>query len=90
MMSRYVAETIGMLAGTCTTMSLLPQLFRIWRTKSARDISLTMFIVFGIGVLLWLVYGISIRSPAVIATNAATLLLAGLILTLSVRYKHEQ
>lgn len=88
MMPRYVAELIGLLAGSCTTISLLPQLLRIWRTKSARDISLTMFTVFGIGILLWLVYGFSVRSPAVIATNAASLLLAVAILVLSVRYQH--
>ena len=88
MMPRYAAELIGLLAGSCTTISLLPQLLRIWRTKSARDISLTMFTVFGIGILLWLVYGISVRSPAVIATNAASLLLAVAILILSVRYQH--
>lgn len=88
MIPRYVAELIGLLAGSCTTISLLPQLLRIWRTKSARDISLTMFTVFGIGILLWLVYGISVQSPAVIATNAASLLLAVAILVLSVRYQH--
>jgi MtN3 and saliva related transmembrane protein len=88
MMPRYVAELIGLLAGSCTTISLLPQLLRIWRTKSARDISLTMFTVFGIGILLWLVYGFIVRSPAVIVTNAASLLLAAAILVLSVRYRH--
>ena len=88
MMPRYVAEMIGMLAGTCTTISLLPQLIRIWRSKSARDISLAMFSVFGIGILLWLVYGIGVHSPAVIATNAASLLLAVAILALSMRYQH--
>jgi MtN3 and saliva related transmembrane protein len=87
-MPRYFAELIGLLAGSCTTISLLPQLLRIWRSKSARDISLAMFTVFGIGILLWLVYGISVRSPAVIATNAASLLLVLAILALSVRYQH--
>lgn len=88
MMPRYMAELIGLVAGSCTTISLLPQLVRIWRSKSARDISLAMFSVFGIGILLWLVYGIGVRSPAVIATNAASLLLAVAILVLSMHYQH--
>jgi len=88
MMPRYVAEVIGLLAGSCTTISLIPQLLRIRRSKSARDISLTMFTVFGIGILLWLVYGISVGSLAIIVTNAASLLLAIAILVLSIRYQH--
>jgi MtN3 and saliva related transmembrane protein len=88
MMERWVAELIGCLAGSCTTISLLPQLLRIWRAKSARDVSLTMFTIFGMGIFLWLIYGIGVGSPAVIATNAASLLLAIAILVLSVRYQH--
>jgi MtN3 and saliva related transmembrane protein len=87
MMSRWIAELIGSLAGSCTTISLLPQLLRIWRAKSARDVSLAMFAVFSIGILLWLVYGIGVGSPAVIATNAASLLMAMAILGLSVHYQ---
>lgn len=83
-----MAELIGSLAGTCTTISLVPQLLRIWRAKSARDVSITMFTIFGIGILLWLIYGIGVRSPAVIATNAASLVLAVSILALSVRYRN--
>jgi len=88
MMERWVAELIGSLAGSCTTISLVPQLLRIWRAKSARDVSLTMFSIFGTGILLWLVYGIVVGSPAVIATNAGSLVLAIAILVLSARYQH--
>ena len=54
MTTRWITETIGLAAGFCTTLSLLPQLHRIWRNKSARDLSPVMFVVFGFGVLLWL------------------------------------
>ena len=90
MMPRWIAELIGSLAGSCTTISLVPQLLRIWKAKSARDVSLTMFTVFGIGILLWLVYGIGVGSPAVIATNGASLMLAIAILALSAHYQHER
>ena len=86
-MSHRVAELIGTLAGTCTTVSLIPQLLRIWRGTSAHDVSLVMFTIFGLGILLWLVYGIGVKSPAVILTNAASLTLAAVILTLSIRYQ---
>jgi len=47
-----------------------------------------MFSIFGTGILLWLVYGIVVGSPAVIATNAGSLVLAIAILVLSARYQH--
>ena len=47
----------------------------MWRAKSAHDLSLAMFFVFGLGVVLWLLYGIRIRSLAVITTNSVSLVL---------------
>ena len=86
MTTRWITETIGSAAGFCTTISLLPQLYRIWRNKSARDLSPAMFVVFGFGVLLWLLYGVFARSPSVIVANGATLVLVIAILTLARRY----
>jgi MtN3 and saliva related transmembrane protein len=79
-------NAIGMTAAVCTTVSLVPQLIRIWRLRSAREISLTMFLVFSLGVLLWLVYGICIQSAPVILANVATLALSVAILALKLRF----
>jgi MtN3 and saliva related transmembrane protein len=79
-------NAIGMAAAVCTTFSLVPQLVRVWRLRSAREISLTMFLVFSLGVVLWLVYGICIRSAPVILANVATLGLSLAILALKVRF----
>ena len=79
-------NAIGMVAAVCTTMSFAPQLIRVWRLRSAREISLTMFLVFSLGVLLWLVYGICIHSVPVILANAVTLVLSLAILALKVRF----
>jgi MtN3 and saliva related transmembrane protein len=81
-----MANSIGTTAGFCTTLSLVPQLYSIWRRKSARDVSLSMFLVFGLGVALWLTYGIVIKSAPVIVANSATLVLAIAILTLKLYY----
>ncbi len=61
MPARWETDLIGLLAGFCTTLSLVPQLHRLWRSKCALDLSLTMFFIFVLGVVLWLLYGISIR-----------------------------
>ncbi len=79
---------IGFVAGTFTTVAFLPQLVRIWRTKSAHDISLLMYIIICSGIFLWLVYGILIDSFPVIVANTVTLAIASAILVLKVRYSH--
>ena len=85
-MSLLSMNSIGSVAAFCTTFSFLPQLIRVWQRKSARDISLSMFLLFSIGVACWLLYGLGIGSAPVIAANAVTLALALAILILKVRY----
>lgn len=84
-----VLEWIGSIAAFCTTVSFVPQLFRVWQRKSARDISMTMFLLFSFGVVCWLVYGIGIGSRPVIAANLGTLALALSILVLKLRYDRQ-
>ena len=52
---------IGLVAGCLTTISFLPQAIKTWRSKSAKDISLAMFLCFCLGVILWIVYGALIQ-----------------------------
>lgn len=89
MLARWITELIGSFAGFCTTLSLVPQLHRIWRSKSAHDLSLAMFSVFGLGICLWLLYGIGIHSPSVIAANGASLVLVIAIISLAIHYEHS-
>jgi MtN3 and saliva related transmembrane protein len=84
--SRWAMSGIGSIAAVCTTISFLPQLIRVWRRKSAKDISLSMFLLFSFGVACWLIYGLGIHSAPITAANAITLALALAILTLKLRY----
>ncbi len=77
---------LGILAGLLTTIAFLPQVIKTWKSKSARDISLGMFLIFCTGVLLWLAYGILIDDLAIILANAFTLVLAGSILYFKLKY----
>ncbi len=76
---------LGLIAGTLTTTAFLPQLIKVWKTRSAKDISLLMYIVICTGILLWLIFGFLIGSLPVIAANAVTLLIATAILILKIR-----
>jgi len=64
-MTRSVVDVIGYAAATMTTISFLPQLIRVVKLKSARDISLGMFLIFSVGTLGWLVYGVLSHSAPV-------------------------
>ncbi|MFN3852266.1 MAG: SemiSWEET transporter [Spirosomataceae bacterium] len=79
-------ETIGYIAAILTTFAFVPQVLQIYRTKSAKDVSLAMFLIFTLGVFLWLCYGVVIRSFPMIAANAVTFILALTILYFKFKY----
>jgi MtN3 and saliva related transmembrane protein len=78
---------LGFLAGTLTTISFVPQVHKVWRTKRSDDLSSGMLVTFGLGVFLWLIYGMLIHSMPVIVANAVTLALILMILVLKLRYR---
>lgn len=77
----------GLLAATLTTISFLPQVIKIVKTKHTKDISLLMYIIFTAGVLLWLFYGILLKEPPIIIGNGITLILVMIVLIFKIRYK---
>jgi MtN3 and saliva related transmembrane protein len=77
---------LGIAAGTLTTISFLPQVMKTWRSKSAKDFSFWMLGAFTSGVLLWVIYGFSIGSLPIIATNLATLALATSLVGMKIKF----
>ena len=75
-------DFLGLIAGTLTTIAFVPQLLKVWNTKSAKDISYIMFIMFIIGIVLWDIYGWGIHSLPVIIFNVITFFLGLSILIL--------
>ena len=80
-------EIIGLVAAVLTTISFLPQVFKTYKTKDTSGLSLTMYIVFFIGVVLWSVYGIYINSLSVILANSITAILALYLIFMKLKYK---
>lgn len=79
-------ETIGLLAGVLTTLAFVPQVLRVWRTRSATDISLPAFACLVTGIVLWIVYGLLLDSMALLLANGVTLFLALGILVGKIRF----
>ena len=77
---------VGLAAAVCTTFAFLPQLIKTWNSRSTKDISLGMFVVFTTGILLWLTYGLLQRDVPLIAGNCITLVFAVIILFFKLRY----
>jgi MtN3 and saliva related transmembrane protein len=86
-MNTGLLDLLGWLAAILTTVAFFPQLLKIWRSKSAKDVSLVMMITFSIGVFLWLVYGLAIQALPVVIANLVTLILALLIIILKIKYR---
>lgn len=80
-------EFIGLLAAILTTGAFVPQVYKTWKIKSADDISLTMYLVFFIGLVLWLIYGIHLNSLPMIFANSITGILALIVLYFKLTYK---
>jgi MtN3 and saliva related transmembrane protein len=79
-------DWLGILAGALTTLSFVPQVLRIARTRSADDISWGMFTVFATGTTLWIAWGTIQHAIPVILANSVTLVLTFVILALKWRY----
>ena len=76
----------GYAAALCTTTAYVPQVLKVWRTRTTKDISLKMFLVLVTGLALWLTYGIHRGETPLIMANSITLVLAGTILYLKLKH----
>ncbi len=81
-----LVDWIGLLAGTLTTIAFVPQVVKIWLTKSADDVSYLMFGIFSVGIVLWLAYGIALGAMPIIVANIVTLVLSLMVIALKVRF----
>ena len=89
MTGETIVDAIGIAAGTLTTLSFLPQLVSVYRTRSAEDLSYGYLSTFALGVILWLCYGILLHALPVILANAVTLTLVVSIMALKFHYRRR-
>lgn len=82
----HLSTAIGLAAAFCTTVSFIPQALKIIRTKNTKSISLSMYVLFVLGVTLWLVYGLWVNDLPVTIANGITLIFAGSILYFKLKY----
>lgn len=77
---------LGYTAGAITALTFLPQVIKTWREKSAKDISLTMFVIAAVNESMWIAYGILQNDWVIILTNVCVLALSLIMIFLKFRY----
>jgi MtN3 and saliva related transmembrane protein len=78
---------LGLSAAALTIVAFFPQLLKVWRTRSTRDISLEMFLIFCVAVFLWFIYGVLTNDVPVIVANFLVFIQALIILAFKAKYK---
>jgi len=86
MLTMPLVDIIGYAAGFFILISIIPQIIKSWKTKSTKDLSLSRYLIYILGVVLWLIYGIAIINGPMILINSINLLLASSVLYLKLRY----
>ena len=79
-------DWLGSFAGFCTTIAFLPQVLKVWQTRSTRDISLGMYAILAVGIVGWLAYGWILAIWPVVIANAVTLLLVVSVIAMKLRW----
>jgi MtN3 and saliva related transmembrane protein len=77
---------LGAVAATLTSFGFVPQIVKMWRTKSVRDVSPMMIAQFIAGVALWTVYGVHLKDPVIIAANVVSLSTLAITLVIYFRF----
>ena len=81
-----LGESLGFVAGALVTCSLIPQLIRVFKLKSAREISTLFTSLLLLGIIFWMAYGIYLGLPLVIIWNAIAAALVATLLSAKLKY----
>jgi MtN3 and saliva related transmembrane protein len=80
-------EYLGITGGLLCAIAFLPQIIQIVKTKSAKDVSLTMYLIYTIGLIMWISYGYIMNSPAIMITNSISLMLSLVTIFVKLRWQ---
>lgn len=83
-------QLIGIGAGILTSISMLPQIIKIFKEKKVEDLSFVMILVLLTGIGCWIYYGILRKDAPIIYTNSFAFLLNSLLLILRFKYSKKK
>lgn len=85
-METIIIDILGYVSATFTTIAFLPQIIKTIRTKSAKDVSMGMFVFFTTGVFLWIIYGALTNTMPLIIANSVIFCLSLIQIILKIKY----
>ena len=77
---------LGVAAGVLILSGWIDQIYKGYKSKSLKDISMLLLIFISIGVILWLIYGIIVEDVFIVGTNIAAIILMSIVLTMKKKY----
>jgi MtN3 and saliva related transmembrane protein len=83
-------EPVGFVAGLITTSCVFPQIYKIFRTKSAIDVSIFMFIMMLLGQILWTIHAFLISNLTLMIFTGVSILTSVLIIFMKIHYDHKK
>lgn len=86
----FIGEILGYLAGICTAIVFLPQTIQTIKTKNVEGMSLITYIIYCIGMVSWILYGVYLSSIQMILFNAISLFFALIILYMIIAHKTKK
>lgn len=84
-----LGEILGYIAGICTAIVFLPQSIQTVKTRNVQGLALSTYIIYNIGMLCWILYGIYLKSIQMIVFNSISLVFASIILYMIIKDKKK-
>jgi MtN3 and saliva related transmembrane protein len=82
-------ESIGLLGSAISSITFMPQVYQVWKTKSVGDLSLAMMVIVFVSTIVWLVYGIGKMLWPVIICNGVICVLSLLLIYFKFAYSKK-
>jgi len=82
-------ELVGSSAAVLTMFGFVPQILKIYKTKSVADVSLVMLLQFCLGMFLWLLYGLHIHDNILIVANTVSFFSLIVAIGLFLKYRKK-
>jgi MtN3 and saliva related transmembrane protein len=79
-------EYLGFAAGLFSMIAFIPQVYKTYKLKSAKGISIQTFIILSLGLILWIAYGLVVRKAPLYITNAVVLVVSSAQIILKIKY----
>ena len=75
-----MGELLGYIAGICTAVVFLPQSIQTLKTKNVKGLSLSTYVIYNIGMISWILYGVNLHSLPMIIFNSISFVFSSIIL----------